>query len=162
MKLKALFEYGDINRPSSWYEPDDDDQPDDEQDSAIVPFELEDGTKIQLRIEYMYRDDNDHDNDYQAKKPIEVTEFNPISVILPSGREVEIGVARQQLGHGEDPFPEDEVSEMLSYFLEKKWKCSVKMPQAPKQKAPPAQAAPVAPQGDSMSQAPAKQGAVSI
>lgn len=117
MKLKTLFE-SPVMRTQNVYQRDDmsepeyDEGPRDTKRTIDAPYTLGDGTPVTLKIEVTYQDYN---------SDIELHNAEPVGVVLPSGAEVEMDVARQQLQSGDygDEFAEPEVFAAAQEFLEK-------------------------------------------
>jgi len=154
MKIKQLFEGPSTysgpggQRLGAWEEPDDQsDGPQDVKKELVIPYSLADNTPVKLKVAVTYQ---------QYDTDIQLHTAEPIALILPNGKEVDIETAKQQLGD-DDQFAAPEIFDWTAEFMQTQMGTKVSY-DAPK----PAQAAPVAPQGDSMSQAPAKQGAVTI
>lgn len=154
MKLKALFEGPSTymgaggQRYGAWEEPDDQsDGPDEVKKELVIPYSLADNTPVKLKVAVTYQ---------QYGTDIQLHTVEPVALILPSGKEVDIEVARQQFGD-DDQFAAPEVFDWTAEYMQTEMGQKVDY-DVPK----PQQAAPVAPQGNSMMQAPSKVGAVTI
>lgn len=129
MKLKQLFEAGsgysrDVYARDNQAEPEYNEGPADTKATISFPYTLSTENHVLLTVDVVYQDWNDD---------IELHSAVPVSVKLPSGREVEIDVARQQLsGEDGDEFAPPEVFAATQEYLEQQMhrKVAYKEPEA--------------------------------
>lgn len=141
MKLTKLFEGPSTymsggQRYGAWEEPGDQPESDDTTQVMTIPYTTAGGSEVQLKVSVSYYDDG---------RQVEVTNVSPQAVVLPSGKEVDMEVAAQQLssdGFDQD-FGQQDVSDTVEEYLYSTLKKSIHMPAIQATQSV-AQAAPVA------------------
>lgn len=119
MKLNKLFEApGNVYARDYEAEPEYNEGPRDTETEIKVPYPLADGSEVTMKIAVVFQNWN---------TDIELHSAEPVSVILPSGAEVEMDVARQQLQTDErdDPFETPLIFAAAQEYLEKQYRTKV-------------------------------------
>lgn len=153
MKLKSLFEGPSTymgaggQRLGAWEEPDDEpDGPPDVSKEIVIPYSLADNTPVRLKVKVTYQ---------QYDTDIQLHTADPIAILLPSGKEMDVETAKQHLGD-DNQFDAPEVFDWTAEYLETQTGAKVNY------NAPKAPVAAPQKQPSDFSQAPAKQGVVTV